>query len=564
MLTIRDLCVVYPNGIEALKSINLSAERGEVIAIIGRSGAGKSTLFRCINGLQHFKSGSIVLDGAEISALDERSLRLVQRQIGFIWQEYNLVNRLSVFGNVLIGRLGYNPGFGCLFGYFEREARMLAIYNLERVNLLHLARQRADQLSGGEKQRVSIARAMTQQPKLILADEPVASLDPALSRQIIGDLLRLTREDNVLTIINSHQIDLAREFADRIIGISDGLVVFNGKPSELDADALHRIYKFEDHSDHSQEFQSTRKVAKITSLNDSDNSLSGAGQNAININRLRMQLLNSLPHFGLVSTLLMLMMFVVLIWASIAVQPDMAQITRGKPPLVALWDFLIKMFPPQFDYTTVKDSINIANLVIFYPLALLYIVQTLQMALVGTLLGVILSIPAGLLAARNTSPHPIIYQSTRLVLNTIRAIPPLIWALIFVSVAGLGPFSGVLALAVAGVGSKGKLYAEAVESIDPQQVLAVQATGAERSFVFVYGVIPQALPIILSYSLLSFESNVRDATILGYVGAGGIGLLIYQYISLFQFDRLLGVIIFIVVTVTVIDRISDFLRRKFI
>ena len=260
----------------------------------------------------------------------------------------------------------------------------------------------------------------------------------------------------------------------------------------------------------------------------------------------------------------MLIMIATLIWASIAVQPDMAQITRGKPPLVALWDFVIKMFPPKYDYTTVKDSLNIAGHVIAYPLALLYIVQTVQMALVGTILSVILSIPMGLLAARNTSPHPTIYQSIRLVLNAIRAIPSLIWALIFVSAVGLGPFSGVLALAVAGVGSKGKLYAEAIESIDPQQVLAVRATGAGRLLVFVYGVIPQAVPVILSYSLLSFESNVRDATILGYVGAGGIGLLIYQYISLFQFDRLMGVVIFIVVTVTVIDRISDFLRRKFI
>src|SRR5262249_7634297 len=140
----------------------------------------------------------------------------------------------------------------------------------------------------------------------------------------------------------------------------------------------------------------------------------------------------------------------------------------------------------------------------------------------------------------------------------------LIWALLFVSAVGLGPFPGVLALAVAGVGSKGKLYAEAIEAIDPQQLLAVRATGAQRLQVFVYAVIPPAPPFILSYSLLSFESNVRAATILGYVGAGGIGLLLYQYIQLFQFDRLLGVVIIIIVTVTVIDRLSDFLRRKFI
>ena len=257
MLTIRNLHVVYPNGTEALKSINLSAEKGEIIAIIGRSGAGKSTLIRCINGLQRLTSGSIVLDGEEISVLGERALRLVQRQIGFIWQEYNLIDRLSALSNVLIGRLGHSPGLGSLLGYFGREHRAIAVYNLERVNLLHLARQRVDQLSSGEKQRISIARAMTQQPKLILADEPVASLDPALSWQIIDDLLRLAREDNVLAIINIHQIDLAKEFADRIIGIANGLVVFDGKPSELDTAAMDRVYMFDDRYHRAHESQLT-------------------------------------------------------------------------------------------------------------------------------------------------------------------------------------------------------------------------------------------------------------------------------------------------------------------
>ncbi len=253
MLSTHNLRVVYPNGTEALKSINLSAEKGEIIAILGRSGAGKTTLIRCINGLQRLTSGSILLDGEEISALDERALRLAQRQIGFIWQEYNLINRLSALSNVLIGRLGHSPGLGSLLGYFGREHRAIAVHNLERVNLLHLAQQRADQLSSGEKQRISIARAMTQQPKLILADEPVASLDPTLARQVIDDLLRLAREDHVLTIINIHQIDLAKEFADRIIGIANGLVVFDGTPSELDNAAIGRVYMLDDRYHHAHE-----------------------------------------------------------------------------------------------------------------------------------------------------------------------------------------------------------------------------------------------------------------------------------------------------------------------
>ncbi len=275
---------------------------------------------------------------------------------------------------------------------------------------------------------------------------------------------------------------------------------------------------------------------------------------------VREHYLRSVPTLGIRSTLSLLVLLIILGWALSGTTPDMTQITRGKPPLVAIWDFLRTMVPAQYDY---KD-ISVAGVTITYPIAVKYVIETVQMALVGTLLGILLAMPFGLLAARNTSPHPLIYQGTRLVLNTIRAVPVLIVALIFVSAVGLGPFSGVLALAFAGIGSKGKLYAEAIEAIDPQQVLAVRATGAGRLQSFFHGVIPQALPLILSYSLLSFESNVRDSSILGYVGAGGVGILIYQYTQLFQFDRLFGVVIIIVVTVTVIDRLSDFLRRKFI
>ncbi|HVO41010.1 MAG TPA: phosphonate ABC transporter, permease protein PhnE [Aggregatilineales bacterium] len=318
---------------------------------------------------------------------------------------------------------------------------------------------------------------------------------------------------------------------------------------------------------------------------------------------LRTRLLSPFPRVGLRRIALVVVIGLILFWGVIGVLPDITQMTRGVPPLQAAFNFVARLVPASYEYTTpddfslvlgagslpplVRDAVtsvqkvlaavfpyrNAANPtdvivpvdgVISYPKVFYFIMQTVQMALIGTLVGVFLSVPFGLLAARNTSPHPSIYQGTRLILNVIRAFPELIVALVFVAMVGLGPFTGMLALAVAGIGSKGKLYAEAIEAIDPQQVLAVRATGAGRLQAFIYGVIPQALPLILSYSLLSFESNVRTATILGYVGAGGIGLLIYQYIQLFQFDKLMGTIIVIVVTVTAIDRLSDFLRRKFI
>lgn len=245
MLEIKDLRVVYPNGTVALKSVSISVKKSEVIAIIGRSGAGKSTLLRAINGMQEVTSGSILLDGQEITAMSKASLRTLWRQIGFIWQEYNLVGRLPAITNVLTGRLGYNLTPGSLVGYFSRSHREVALQSLERVNMLHRAQYRADRLSGGEKQRVAIARAISQRPKLLLADEPVASLDPELSWQVMEDLARVAREEGVPTLINIHHVELAKAFTDRLIGIAHGVVVFDGTPAELDDRTMERIYRLD-------------------------------------------------------------------------------------------------------------------------------------------------------------------------------------------------------------------------------------------------------------------------------------------------------------------------------
>jgi phosphonate transport system ATP-binding protein len=245
LLEVHELRVVYQNGNEALKSISFSAERGELIGIIGRSGAGKSTLLRSINGMQKPTSGQIILDGVDLTAMSESELRRARREIGFIWQEYNLVERLPAITNVLTGRLGYSNGFATLLGYFDKTHREIALRSLERVGLLHRAKFRADKLSGGEKQRVSIARAISQEPKILLADEPVASLDPELSVQVLSDLARVAREVGVLTLINIHQVELAQQFCDRLVGIARGRIVFDGPPSELNISILDAIYRFD-------------------------------------------------------------------------------------------------------------------------------------------------------------------------------------------------------------------------------------------------------------------------------------------------------------------------------
>jgi phosphonate transport system ATP-binding protein len=245
LLEVENLRQIYPNGHEALKRVSFRADAGEIVAVIGRSGAGKSTLLRCVNGLETVTEGDIRVDGQSVVGATPDQLAKMRRRIGFVWQEFNLVDRLPVLTNVLSGRLAYKPPAAGILGYFDRSERELAVRNLERVNLLHRATQRADKLSGGEKQRASIARAMTQQPRILLADEPVASLDPELAATVLQDLARIAREDGVLALINIHQIELARQFCDRIIGLAQGVIVFDGPPADMTEAVLDRVYRFD-------------------------------------------------------------------------------------------------------------------------------------------------------------------------------------------------------------------------------------------------------------------------------------------------------------------------------
>jgi phosphonate transport system ATP-binding protein len=242
-IQVRDLRVVYGNGHEALKSVSVDVAAGEFICIIGRSGAGKSTLLRCINGLVKPTSGSVVVDGTDVTRASSGQRRRLQQRIGFIFQEFNLVERLSVMKNVLAGRLGHRDPITSMLHWFGAPDRRIALQSLERVNLAHKANQRADSLSGGEKQRVAIARALTQEPIAVLADEPVASLDPELAWSVMADLKRTATETGIVTIVNIHDVNLARTFADRIVGIAGGEVVYDGPPDALDEHSLRRVYQ---------------------------------------------------------------------------------------------------------------------------------------------------------------------------------------------------------------------------------------------------------------------------------------------------------------------------------
>jgi phosphonate transport system ATP-binding protein len=227
MLEIKNLTKVYDDGTAALKNISFTVEQGEFLVIIGLSGSGKSTLLRCINRLIDPTEGQIIWDGVDITAADSAGLRTTRRQIGMIFQHFNLVKRSSVMTNVLAGRLGYADPWQSLWHRFSQQDRQLAIKALGRVGISDQANKRADELSGGQQQRVGIARALMQEPRMILADEPVASLDPVLAHTILGDLDQLNKEG--MTILCSlHYLDLVQRYSSRVIGLKDGEIVYRG------------------------------------------------------------------------------------------------------------------------------------------------------------------------------------------------------------------------------------------------------------------------------------------------------------------------------------------------
>ena len=245
-LGIDNLVKEYQAGVPVLNGISFSVEGQKSVAIIGPSGTGKSTLIRCINMLIRPTSGRIILSGKDITGLRGKSLRAARRKIGMVFQEFNLVERLSVMENVLCGRLGYVPVWRAWLRKFPKEDIEKAFALLETIGLSDFARQRADSLSGGQRQRVGIARAVMQNPQVLLADEPTSSLDPKTSVEIMELLVSVSKERNIPLLINIHDVVLAKRFADRVIGLSKGSVVYDGVAEGLHNDQLKSIYGGED------------------------------------------------------------------------------------------------------------------------------------------------------------------------------------------------------------------------------------------------------------------------------------------------------------------------------
>lgn len=243
MIEFKGVSKKYPNGVLGLKDVNLVIEQGEFVGIIGLSGAGKSTLIRTINKMHGITSGSLLVNGTDVNKLKGKELRRFRRKIGMIFQSFNLVTRAKVISNVLNALVPDIPLWRVLIGYYKKDEEIKALEALDRVGILDKAYTRVDQLSGGQQQRVALARTLAQDPEIILADEPVAALDPVTANLVMNDFKRINQEGNITVLINIHHVELALEFCDRIIGIRDGEIVYDGPSQEVDKDILNHIYK---------------------------------------------------------------------------------------------------------------------------------------------------------------------------------------------------------------------------------------------------------------------------------------------------------------------------------
>lgn len=242
MIRFEKASVTYPGGVHALRELDLTIEDGEFVVVVGLSGAGKSTMIRAVNGLVTLTGGQLEVGQHRLPGLERRALRALRAEVGMIFQGFNLVKRTTVLNNVLMGRLHHSPTWRTLLGRYRPADIELAMQALERVEIVEKAYIRASNLSGGQQQRVGIARALAQEPSILLADEPVASLDPPTSHAVMRDLKRINRELEITTIVNLHFLDLARAYADRIIGLRDGQLVFDGSSEDADEQAFEDIY----------------------------------------------------------------------------------------------------------------------------------------------------------------------------------------------------------------------------------------------------------------------------------------------------------------------------------
>jgi phosphonate transport system permease protein len=505
--------VVYAGGIAALRGVTLHVARGEHISVLGASGSGKTTLMGLLSRRVTATHGNVRVDG----------------QVATIHQDLRLVKQRTALQNVLHGCMGRHNLLRTLVRFPAAE-RKRATELLRRVGLSHRLNSPVGRLSGGEQQRVAIARALMQDPAILVADEPVASLDNANARSIMRLLSDLQKEHGITLVTVLHDCTLAETFADRIIGIEAGRIVHDDVACDGQLEARDNVTSglrgF-------RRFEACRACESFDSLSPL---IADAKPTVVS---------RATPWLWAIAAVITLAAYA---WAIAGLEMG-GRAAQGW--LENVTAFAGRMLPKswaqfrQIDWWTLWSAM----------------VATLQMTLVGTTLAVLISWPLAALAARNVGPgwlRPI----TRFGLNAIRSVPSILWALLFVAAVGLGAFAGVLALVAYSIGYLTKFYYEAFEAVDPGAPDALKEIGAGGLQRFLHAVWPAGRAAVLSSSLFMLEYNVRAASVLGIVGAGGIGYELKLHVDYGNFHVVGAILLMLVALVLVLDAISSRLRAK--
>jgi phosphonate transport system permease protein len=517
MLRIHDISFRYPNGKVALADFELTVNAGELLVVLGGNGSGKTTLLRCVARILKPTAGEVWLDGTNLSALEGEPLRRARLELAMISQHASLIQRGSVLANVANGTLGRHAAMRTAFGGLPRSEIEAARRQLDDIGLADLAERRAGTLSAGQAQRVAIARALVQRPRVLLADEPVANLDPEASEDIMRLLQRLAHADNLAVLCVLHQIQLAHAYADRVIGIRDGRVAFNLSRDQISHEAVRQLY-----------IGHAGAKSDVAPPGAKRRAEAGTWSDAIT---------------GALRCTLALLMLAIVIQAFVVVEARPQALIAG---IHGIADLVRRAMPP--DFSELPST--------FWPM-----VQTVDIALFGTLFGIVFGGPLAMLAAANMTPSRSIYYAARAIIGLTRAVPDLVWALLFVTAVGLGPFPGGLALGVHSIGMLGRLFAETIEHMDMEPIRALQLAGARRIQVFARGIIPALLPSLLGISLYRLDENIRSSLVLGVVGAGGIGFQLLTAMNLFQYQQVSLLLIVIFAIVFAAERGSATLRQ---
>lgn len=585
--------VTYGGRALALDHLSLVVPPGQFCVLLAPSGAGKSTLLRVVNGLVRPSQGQVTVLGATPGV---GHWRRTQARLATIHQHFNLVARATVLANVLHGALPAIGPMRALLRWFRSAHYALARQRLQDVGLdaAHAGR-RAASLSGGQQQRVGIARAFMLAPEVVLADEPVASLDPRVSREILDLLKREAHACGTTVICSLHQVEFAREFADRIVGLRDGRIVFDGPPSALDEVAVGQIYRRD-------------------TVEPSNGPVPAADSSPPSLPEPPTRMRPGPPWLTARSLAAILIGLVLLAftgdrlemprlagsigaWAASPVTGDSTELGRGLDRLASsLWPPQLAEVTPldrlpaqtgradgwwarietqeektvQLDPDTLAMTEHIERTpVLVEPLGYLRIVvvkmvESIEIGLWGTVLAVLLSGPLCWLAARNYAPHPLLYVAARATVAGLRAVPEIVSALFLVVAFGFGPIAGVLALGLHAAGFLGKFYAEDIENASrgPQEALA--AIGASNWRILWFAVLPEVLPQYIAYTLYILDRNVRMAAVIGLVGAGGIGQELKGRYDLFQYGHVCTILLALFATVFLLDQLSARVRRGLI